>query len=246
MTTIKNGQGTRDGRLHSYLQGALATTPLIIGAIPFGIIFGAIAFDLELSIYTTLAMSVFVFAGSAQFVALGLIATASPALLITGTVIVVNLRHLFYSATLAPHLEKLPLHWKAVLSFSLTDEVFAVMSRHYDNQSTVNSHWYFLGSGSAMWIFWNISTITGYLSGASFPVMYDMGLEVAMPITFACMVVLMLNNTATVAAVFVSAITAWLGKDLPYQTGLLIATIAGITTGYLISKMPQTQEKHTC
>ena len=77
-----------------FLGGAKAALPLILGAIPFAILFGTLAPTSGLSALATIAMSVFVFAGSAQFIVLALIAAQTPLEMILLTTFVVNLRHL--------------------------------------------------------------------------------------------------------------------------------------------------------
>src|SRR3972149_9600486 len=103
------------------LAGARDTFPLLVGAWPFGIIFGALAVTSGFSPWGAAAMSAFVFAGSAQFIAVGLSAASTPAAGIILPTFIVNLRHMLYSATLAPHLNKLPRAWLIPLGFWLTD-----------------------------------------------------------------------------------------------------------------------------
>src|SRR3954464_10831648 len=95
-------------RQAEFWAGVKATFPLVVGAIPFGIIFGASASSNGLSTGGALAMSALVFAGSAQFIASGLIAQHTPLAIIILTTFVVNLRHMLYSASLAPHMSRLP------------------------------------------------------------------------------------------------------------------------------------------
>ena len=222
--------------LRSYFEGALSIGPLTVGVVPFGIIFGAIAYDLGISMTATVAMSAIVFAGSAQFVALGMLAVGSGPLLVIVTSIIVNLRHLIYSAWLAPHLSTLPPRWRALLSFGLTDEVFAIMSRHYSNNKTSNSHWFFLGASSVLWFCWTLSSLIGHVMGSGFPALNELGLEIAMPLTFGSMVVVMIKDRATLLATFIACISAYLGRDLPHQLGLMFSTILGIASGYLASR----------
>ncbi len=89
--------------LSEFLAGIRAIVPFVVGAIPFGMIFGTLATTSGLSIAGTIAMSALVFAGSAQFIALGLVATGTALPLIMLTTFVVNLRHLLYSISLVPH-----------------------------------------------------------------------------------------------------------------------------------------------
>jgi len=102
-------------RTAEFWGGVRATIPLVIGAIPFGIIFGALAVNSGLSAGATAAMSAFVFAGSSQFIAAGLFGGGAGVLIIILTTFVVNLRHSLYSVTLAPHMKHLPQRWLAPL-----------------------------------------------------------------------------------------------------------------------------------
>ncbi|MEO0807547.1 MAG: AzlC family ABC transporter permease [Cyanobacteria bacterium J06643_4] len=102
--------------IHEFWSGARDIIPLIVGAIPFGIIFGTLATTNGLSVGATLAMSAFVFAGSSQFIAAGMIATQTGWLLIVLTTFVVNLRHLLYAVSLLPYVKTLPQPWKVLLA----------------------------------------------------------------------------------------------------------------------------------
>jgi predicted branched-subunit amino acid permease len=83
----------RAERRREFWAGARATLPLVVGAVPFGIIFGAVAVNSGLSAWATAALSLFVFAGASQFVAAGLVAGGAGLLVIILTTFVVNLRH---------------------------------------------------------------------------------------------------------------------------------------------------------
>lgn len=225
---------TLNAKLKSYRRGMLAISPLTIGAIPFAIIYGAIAADLDISLAGTVAMSAIVFAGSAQFVALGMLAVGSGPLLIIATSIIVNLRHLLYSAWLAPHLASLSIKWRALLSFGLTDEVFAVMSQHYSKEQTDNSHWFFLGTTSTLWFFWTLSSTAGHILGSELQSLNEMGLEIAMPVTFGAMVIVMIKDRATLFATLTACVCAYLARNLPHQLGFILATTLGILCGCIV------------
>jgi 4-azaleucine resistance transporter AzlC len=83
-----------------FWAGCRAIVPLVVGAIPFGLIFGTLSANSGLSFAAALAMSAFVFAGSAQFIALGLLAAGTALPLVILTTFVVNLRHLLYAVSL--------------------------------------------------------------------------------------------------------------------------------------------------
>ena len=91
-----------------FLAGVRAELPILLGVAPFGMIYGALAIGAGLPRSAAQAMSSIVFAGSLQFVATQLFATGAPGLVLLLTTFIVNLRHMLYSASLAPYLQKLP------------------------------------------------------------------------------------------------------------------------------------------
>ncbi len=214
------------------LGGAKATIPLIIGAIPFGIIFGTLAGPSGLSALGALAMSVFVFAGSAQFIALGLLAAGAAIPVIIATTFVVNLRHILYAANLVPKVGHLPHRWRLMMAFGLTDETFAAVSNRFLLQdNTEHAHWFYLGSWLAMYGNWVLCTALGIALGELFPDMTDWGLDFAMSVTFIGMVVPYLKSKPMWGAVIVSGVIAMATIGMPHKLGLMVAALCGISTG---------------
>jgi 4-azaleucine resistance transporter AzlC len=190
LTHSTPGQPTRTGHFKEFTAGARDIIPMMVGAAPFGVIFGTLVASGPLHLWHGQLMSLVVFAGSAQFIALGLIAGHASFAVIWATTLVVNLRHVLYSATLAPHVAHLSARWRCVLGALLTDEVFAVAWEHYRHREpgTVGPH-YFFGAGLAMYLNWQLWTIAGLLFGAAFPGLQSLGLDFAMVATFIAIVV---------------------------------------------------------
>ncbi len=220
-----------------FLAGARDTLPLIVGAIPFGIIFGTLAVGSGLSVAATLGMSAFVFAGSAQFIAVGLVAAGTGWPLIVLTTFVVNLRHALYSATLAPFVSKLPQRWQIPLAFWLTDETFAVVAEKCTRfNPSPETRWYYLGSALAMYLNWQLCTFLGVTAGQMLPDATSWGLDFAMPVTFIGIVIPYLKNRAMVAATLVAGVSALATFYLPHKLGLMAATLAGIAAGVVVDR----------
>lgn len=114
-----------------FISGIQAELPILVGVIPFGMIYGALAISAGIPALQAQLMSCIVFAGSAQFVTAQLAHLAAPGLVIFLTVGVVNLRHALYSASLAPFVKHLSVRWKMLLAYLLTDEAYAVAITHY-------------------------------------------------------------------------------------------------------------------
>lgn len=221
-----------------FLTGARDTFPLVIGAIPLGLIFGALALNSGLSIGGALAVSAFVFAGSAQFIALGLLAAGIQWPVIVLTTFVVNLRHALYSATLAPYFSRFSQRWRIPLAFWLTDETFVVVVRRYTQaQPSPNNRWYHLGSALFMYLNWQLCTLLGLTVGQQLPNAANWGLDFAMSVTFIGMVIPYLKSRPMAATVIVSGLTALMAYSLPHQLGLIVAAIAGIATGMIMEAL---------
>ena len=215
-----------------FLAGIRAELPLLLGVTPFGLIYGTLALQAGIPAAPALAMSSLVLAGSAQFVATQLFSAGAPAAVILFTTLVVNLRHLLYSASMAPHLRPLRPIWKWLLAYLLTDEAYAVTITHYgsrDHTSTAHKHWYGLGAGLALWSTWQTSTAAGIFLGAQIPPVWQ--LDFALPLTFLALLRASLTDRPAVAAAVAAGVTAVLAASLPFRVGLVLAALVGMAVG---------------
>jgi 4-azaleucine resistance transporter AzlC len=231
---------SRGARLE-FAAGVRDQLPILAGVIPFGLIFGALAVSSGLAGIIAQAMSLLIFAGSAQLVALGLIAGAAPAAVVIVTIWIVNLRHVLYSATFARELSALSGRWKILLAWLLTDEAFAVASARYRRGDLSLAHWYFLGTGLTLWGAWQGSTAVGILLGAHVPTSWQ--LDFALPLTFLALLVPMLTDRPALAAAVTSGILAVALGGLPDRIGLIVAVAAGVILGSLLQPRPAAVEK---
>jgi predicted branched-subunit amino acid permease len=153
-----------------FWAGVRAEIPLLIGVFPFGMIYGALALDAGMSTPAAQMMSSIVFAGSAQFVTTQLVYETAPGFVIVLTIAVVNLRHVLYSASLAPYLASLSTRWKTLLAYLLTDEAYAPTIIKFERDGSLpHGHWFLFGAGLALWTNWQISTALGIFLGAPSP-----------------------------------------------------------------------------
>lgn len=216
-----------------FWNGVRAEFPLLIGVFPFGMIYGALALNAGLSTSAAQLMSSIVFAGSSQFVTAQLVHDSAPAIVIIVTIAVVNLRHMLYSASLAPYLHDLSLRWKALLSYLLTDEAYAPTIIKYERDGIKPfSHWFLLGAGFSLWFTWQISTALGIFLGTAIP--EDWPLDFALPLTFIAMVVPILKNRPMIASALSAGVVALLAFSLPYKLGIILAALTGILVGTIL------------
>lgn len=236
----------RSSRLSSFTAGARDTLPMLVGAAPFGMIFGTLVATAQMTAWQGQLMSLSVFAGSSQFIAVGLIAGHAGVLVIWLATFIVNLRHMLYAASLMPQVRHLPQRWRWLLGFLLTDETFAVMDRYYRHHPHAQfGHWYFLGSGLAMYGNWQCWTLIGLLFGAIFPKLQTLGLDFAMVATFIAIVVPQLVRLPHFVAAATAGSIAYLLQDLPYKLGLLAAIVIGVGAGLLLSQLRTIKQSET-
>ncbi|HLF25318.1 MAG TPA: AzlC family ABC transporter permease [Anaerolineae bacterium] len=217
-----------------FLWGVRAELPILLGVIPFGLIYGVLALDAGLPAGAALAMSSIVFAGSAQFIGAQMLGAGAPGLVIVLTTFIVNLRHMLYSASVAPHLKRLSGRWKWPLAYLLTDEAYAVTITHYrqsphDPAQRAHRHWYFLGAGVTLWTTWQISTAVGIFLGAQVPDGWS--LDFTLALTFIALVVPALHDRPSTASALSAGVVAIVAAGLPYKLGLIAAALTGIGVG---------------
>ncbi len=217
-----------------FLAGIKAQLPILLGTTPFGMIYGIAAIEAGLSPIQALGMSMIVFAGSSQFVAVQLFKANALGIVIVLTTAVVNLRHMLYSASIAPYVRHLSRPWKYALAFLLTDEAYAVSITNYRTASpeatqTTNKHWFTLGAGLTLWVSWQISTIVGVALGASVPAIWS--LDFTLALTFIALLIPTLEDTPAIGAALAAGIVATAANGLPYNLGLLLAVLVGIGVG---------------
>src|SRR5512141_1592472 len=194
-----------------FWAGVRAELPLLIGVFPFGMIYGALALSAGLSPAAAQLMSSILFSGSSQFAAAQLIHNSTPIAVIIATVALINLRHMLYSASIAPYVKDLSTGWKSLLAYLLTDEAYAPTIVHYQQQGvTPVSHWFLLGAGLALWTTWQVSSGIGIFLGAAIPASWP--LDFALPLTFIAMVVPVLKDRPMVAAALSSGAIALLAN----------------------------------
>jgi 4-azaleucine resistance transporter AzlC len=191
-----------------------------------------------LSMTAAILMSALVFAGSSQFIAVGLVAAQTPVAIIVLTTLIVNLRHMLYSATLLPYLKDLPQRWRIPLAFWLTDETFAVtVHRFQRSDSSPCKHWYQLGSSIAMYLNWQFWCFLGLVLGNRIPDAQSWGLDVAMPVTFIGMIIPFVKTIPVLVSVLTAGAASLLTLAMPYKLGIVVSAFAGIASGLLAQRI---------
>ncbi|WDY59436.1 AzlC family ABC transporter permease [Pseudomonas sp. PSKL.D1] len=222
--------------LHAFADGARAVLPLTTGVLPFGLITGVTAIGMGLSPLEAMGMTLLFYSGSAQMAVMQLMQNGALPVTMVVTALVINLRFLMYSAALAPHLSDQPRRRTWPMSYMLADQCFALFSLKFGAQGPGPFAFaYFAGTAVVMWLGWNLSVLAGVLLGAGIPESWSLGF--AIPLSFLALLVPSIRNPATLGAAIVGGALAVLAHDLPYNLGLLVASVGGVSTGLVIETL---------
>ena len=219
---------------NEFFRGAKDILPHHLGVFPFGLVFGVLAIASGLSPIEAILMSSIVFGGASQIVFVQLWSAGVPPFIVGTSVSIVNLRHVLYSASLSQYIKNLPLTWRLVLAYFLTDQTYANGLNHYrSNQLLKYDHYYFLGSGLTLWLGWQIATIFGVLGATIIP--DEWSLTFAISLTFIAIVAPMIKRFSDVAACIATGILAIILQPLPWKLWLIAAGFGGILIGWIIN-----------
>lgn len=211
-------------------SGLSQAAPIALGYIPIGFAYGVLASKAGISAPNTLLMSLIVFAGSAQLIAVGLLETGAPALSIILTTFVVNLRHLLMSAALSPHLK----HWRkpelAAFGFELTDETFALHSLRFASGSARRLDTFIInGVAQGAWV---LGSWLGIVAGQLINDVRPLALDYALPAMFIALLVMQLKNRIYLGvAILAGALSVGLLQIGFDQWNVIAATLAAATVG---------------
>lgn len=216
-----------------WLTGLTRAGPILLGYIPIGLTFGVLAQKAGLSTINTLLMSLLVYAGSSQLIAVGLFAAGAPALSVISTTFVVNLRHVLLSAALAPFLE----HWRkpelAAFAYQLTDETFAVHAAQFPSGEPSKTE--VLSTNMTAQVAWIGGTWLGVALGHSVTDVEPLALDYVLPAMFIALMILQIRDRVQVGVALVTgALSVGLLLMGVSQWNVIAATLVGATVGVMI------------
>ena len=198
--------------------GFRAMLPLWIGVVPFGAAYAVTARTTGLDPFETQLMSLLVFAGGAQFAAVGLIAAGAGPWTLVSTTFLLNLRHLLYGMVVARTTE---LHGarRLLAAHLLTDEAFGVHVAQGRGRPA-----FLIGAGMSLFVVWNAATLLGSFLARSLPDPGAIGLDIVFPLAFLALLVPLVRDRRTAVVAGVAGLGGWaLGGFMASGAALLVA-----------------------
>jgi branched chain amino acid efflux pump len=212
---------------------------IMVSAGGFGLVYGLTARTAGFSPVEASAMSVFVFAGAAQFVAIGYVVASIPWVGILALTAFLNARHVLYAAALAPYLADRPRWVRAALSYLLTDEAFALAIAHFRRIGAGDVRGYVTGAVVSTWIPWNVATLVGVTIGAGIPEPSRFGLDVIFPAAMGGLAVgLITGRRELVAAISGAVVGVAIGLAWDPAAGIVAGGILGPVVGMAVRPAP--------
>ena len=222
-----NGTGRTNIR-----EGLAAAWPICLGFFPIGLSLGVLAQKVGLAPWQVGLMSLLVFAGGSQFIAVAMIGSGASVAAIVSTTFMVNLRHLLMSSALSVHFPGVSRRFLALFAYGVTDESFAVNMARF-NQGGWNRHSALVlnQATNATWFF---STVAGAYAGQFIPAR-SFGIDYALTGMFICLLVFQLRGKIFVLTALIAAgcsVVAYLW--LPGNAYVIVASCLAATAGFAL------------
>lgn len=198
-----------------FSSGLKAGLSIAIGYFPVALTFGLLAKTTGLSIIEAIAMSMFVYAGASQYIALSLIAASVHPLLIVTNTFIVNIRHFLMTAALSEKMVPEKPWVKAIYAFGITDETFSMLATSKKEKVTTA---FAFGVAVIAYGSWVIFTAVGHIIGANLPLFLQAAMSIALYAMFVGLLVPSMkgNRKVVMLAGLAAAIHSFF-----YFTGLL-------------------------
>ena len=224
-------------------RGVRDATPVAVGIVPFGLVTGVASVEAGLSPVQAVGFSFLAFAGASQLAVVDLFGRNAALAVVVLTGVVINLRLLMFSASIAPYFRTFDPRWKTLSSYLLTDQAYALAVSWYreEDPGPTARFRYFVAAAGSLWVVWQASLVVGVVAGANVPESW--GLEFAVPLVFLGLLVPAVSDRPSLAAAVVGGGVAVAGDvvavggstGLPYNLSLVVGAVAGILAGVVVS-----------
>tara|TARA_R110002110_G_scaffold205066_7_gene417334 strand:- start:493220 stop:493900 length:681 start_codon:yes stop_codon:yes gene_type:complete len=216
------------------LQGITDVLAMFLPAVPFALVLGVAIANSGINPWLGWASSVIVFGGASQLTLITLLGDGAAVAAAVSAALIVNARHLLYSAAMAPTFQQQPRWFRWLGPYLLTDQAFALGMLRI-NDDPANFRLYYLTVGALFCVLWIVFTGLALVIGPVIPTHWNIGL--AVPIMFLGLLVMSVDRWPKVAAAIAAAGTTYLCANLPNGSGLLIGAFAGIIVGATLDRL---------
>jgi predicted branched-subunit amino acid permease len=212
--------------------GARAMVPWLAGVVPFGLVIGVSAAQADVPTLAGWLTGPLIYAGSAQVATIGLLDAGAAPVVVVAAALIINIRLIFYSATMARHWRGTPWWWRLVAAYLIVDPSVAVGLDGYQRLARGRAHAHYLGGAALLWVSWLAAIAAGATAGAGLPAWLH--LEFVIPLYLVGQAIAKLAHPAQRRAIVAAAATALLALSAPLQLGIALAIAVGMTAGLTV------------
>ncbi|WP_079529285.1 AzlC family ABC transporter permease [Halobacillus hunanensis] len=222
-------------RLHMAKRGTIAGLPIMLGYLPIALTYGVLAGQSGMTNMELTLMSVLVFAGASQFLAVGMVAASTGAMEIIIATFVLNFRHFVMSLSFMNRLRGIALRAKVPLSLGITDETFAVSMLYRKESKEAHASWFYAALILTAYVSWVGGSYLGGVLGDIIPSRLSQSMGVALYAMFIGLLVPSVRKQYRIAlvaifAMMINFLCQWWGMDQGWAIvlGTLIGGLSGI------------------
>lgn len=222
--------------------GARTMVPWLAGIVPFGLVIGVSAVQADVPTLAGWLTGPLIYAGSSQVATIGMIGAGAAPVVVVASALIINIRLIFYSATMARYWRGTPLWWRMVAAYLIVDPSVAVGLDGYQRLGRGRGHAHYLGGAVLLWVSWLAAIAAGAMVGAGLPTWLH--LEFVIPLYLVGQAIAKLARPAQRRAIFAAAAVALLALTAPLQLGIALAITAGVAAGLTARPAGPTQSIH--
>ena len=208
-------------------------TGISLGIGAWGLVTGVAMVKAGLGLWLSLAMSLLVFAGSAQLASLPLIASGAPVWVVLATAFCVNLRFVIFSAQWRPYFAHFSRRKRLLLGYFTGDLNYVIFMRRFpDGRTSPEQLPYYLGGVAVNWLAWQLPSIVGILAADAIPTHWGIGF--AGTLALLGLTYSMLADRATLVSAAVAGCAAVAAYGLPLKLNILVAIASAVAIGLVL------------
>ena len=213
---------------------------MVLGYVPIGFAYGVLGTTAGVPLWAIVAMSVVVYAGSAQLVAVSLLGSGAPAATIVATTFLLNLRHVLYGSAISPYLAPMDRGRLAWVAAELTDESFVIETRAAARRLRCLSFPFMAGLQGTAQLSWIAGSLLGAVAGSFIGDPLHLGLDYALVAMFVGLLALQLHGRREFAVAFAAgAVSLGLRLAGMGSTGVIVATLVASLVGLVMADGPR-------
>lgn len=221
----------------AFVAGAADIAPLLAPGATVGLVTGVAATAVGLSLIQAVAMALIVYSPTVMLTAYTLLESGTPAVILVVASLIVAVRFVMLSASIAPFFSRFATRWKWPLAYFLWTPIYALSIERFEADPATSRRGYYLGAAIPLWVTFQAALLAGIVFGGGVPDRWQLGFVV--PLAFIALLMRMVADRPTKGAALVAGALAVSGSGLPLNIGIVVAAVGGTAGGVLLGRLEE-------